>query len=193
MTGSRALVLRLSLGALVLGALALHASHKLERGVFAEMLWACHVASLLLGVGLVARVVWLVALGTVFHVAAGLPAYVLDVIALKQTTLTSVVVHLAPPLSGLFFLKQDAPWPRFVPVATVTLYPVLVVLSRLVTEPALNVNLAFSPWPPLARVAPWLWFTWLLNLVVLAAAVPVVDRVLRRSLHPTTETKLAHG
>ena len=80
-----------------------------------------------------------------------------------------------------------------VPVAAVALYPVLVLLSRLVTEPALNVNRAFSPWPPLARVAPWLWFTWLLNLVVLAAVVPVVDRVLRRSLHPTTETKLAHG
>jgi hypothetical protein len=193
MTASRARLLRFSSAALVLGALGLHATHKLEHQVLAEMLWACHVASFLIGVGLLAPTVWLVALGTVFHVAAGFPAYVADVIALKQTTFTSVLVHVLPPLAGLSLLKQEAPWPRFVPAATVLFYPVMVVLSRSLTQPALNVNLAFSPWPPLAGVAPWPWVTWLLNLAMLAAFVPLADRGLRRWLHAETPTKLAHG
>jgi hypothetical protein len=193
MSPSTAPGIRVPLAAAVTGALALHAGHKLELGLLGEMLWACHVASLLIAIGIFFRKLTLVAVGTLFHAAVGLPAYVLDVITLGQTTATSVLVHVLPPLAGLFSLKYQTPWPRFVPAATAALYVALIPVSRLLTEPALNVNLAFAPWPPLVRVAPWPWVTWLANTAWILAVTPLVDRALRRVLHGAAWTGAAHG
>ena len=133
-----------------------------------EMLWACHVASLLIAIGILAHRGWLVAVGTVFHLAVGVPAYAVDVIALGQTTLTSVLAHTVPPFAGLLALRDEAPWPRWTPVAAGALYVALIPISRWLTEPALNVNLAFTPWPPLATLIPSPWATWLGNVAGMA-------------------------
>ncbi|HEU5072577.1 MAG TPA: hypothetical protein VFU02_00355 [Polyangiaceae bacterium] len=164
----------------VLAAFALHAAHKLEHGLLAEMLWACHVASLSIGLGILLRRIWLVAVGTLFHVAVGIPAYVLDVIVLGTTTFTSVLIHTLPPLAGLVVLRRDGPWPRWTPLAAASLYLALIPLSRWLTEPALNVNLAFRPWPPLAGLAMSPWLTWLGNAVGMAVVLPLFDGWLRR-------------
>lgn len=164
----------------VLAAFALHAAHKLEHGLLGEMLWACHVASLSIGLGILFHRTSLVAVGTLFHVAVGVPAYVLDVIVLRTTTFTSVLIHTLPPLAGLAVLRRDGPWPRWTPVAAASLYLALIPLSRWLTEPALNVNLAFSPWPPLAGFAVSPWLTWLGNGIGMAVVLPLFDGWLRR-------------
>jgi hypothetical protein len=170
----------LGLAAAVLGTLALHAAHKLEHGLIGEMLWACHVASLLIATGILTRQIWLVAVGTVFHMAVGIPAYALDVIMLQQTTVTSVLVHVVPPLAGFLALRAEASWPRWTPMAAVALYVALIPLSRWLTEPSLNVNLAFAPWPPFATVSTSPWITWLGNVAWMAIVLPVFDGWIRR-------------
>lgn len=168
--------------AIVFGVLALHALTKLERGLLGEMLWACHVASLLAGLGMLARQTWLVATGTLFHLGVGIPAYVLDVIVLRNTTVTSVLVHVVPPLLGLRTLRRLQAWPRWTPLAAAALYLCLIPISRWLTEPALNVNLAFEPWAPLATLSPSPWLSWLGNLAAMAVLLPLCDRGVRRWL-----------
>jgi len=179
--------------ALVLGVVALHAAQKLEHGLLGEMLWACHVASFLIGVGLLTGRTWLVAVGTLFHLAVGAPAYLLDVIVHRTTTFTSVLVHAVPPVAGLVFLRNRAPWPRWTPIAAASLYIVLIPISRWLTEPALNVNLAFTPWPPLAIWTRSPWPTWLGNVAGMALVLPVFDRWIRRWSAPPCADGAAHG
>jgi hypothetical protein len=170
---------QLLFAAVVLGLLALHAGYKLQQGRFGEMLWACHIASLLIGVGLLTRRSLLVAVGTVFHLALGLPAYVLDLIVSRQAAVTSVLVHFVPPLAGFLALRREAPWPRWTPIAAGSLYVALIPLSRWLTEPVLNVNVAFAPWPPLASLTPSLWVSWLVNIGAIAVVLLAFDRSLR--------------
>jgi len=184
---------RLAWATAVLGTLALHAAYKLAHGLFGEMLWACHVATLSIGFGILARRTWLVAAGTLFHVAVGFPAYVLDVIAVRATTFTSVLVHTVPPVAGLAMLRHATPWPRWIPVAAGSFYIVLLPISRWLTDPALNVNLAFTPWPPVASLSRSPWLTWFANVIVMAVVLPIVDHWLRRWSAPLGARGTAHG
>jgi hypothetical protein len=173
---------------LVLLSLALHAAYKAEHGLLGEMLWACHVASLSIAIGLLVRSTSVIAVGTLFHVAVGVPAYALDVLVLRDTSFTSVLVHLVPPLVGLVSLRGESAWPRWTPLASGALYVALIPPCRWFTDPALNVNLAFSPWPPLAPLSPSPWVTWLVNVAGMAVALPIVDALIRRwSSLPSTE------
>jgi hypothetical protein len=192
MTDSTAKSTRVALAAAVAGALALHALHKHEIGLLDEMLWACHVASLLIAVGIFFRKLTLVAVGTLFHAAVGLPAYALDVITLGQTTATSVLVHVLPPLAGAFTLKHQAPWPGIVAHLTTAFYFALILAARLFTEPRLNVNLAFAPWSALEET-PWAWTGWLANTAYVIVVTPFADRALRRVLHGPAHAGAEHG
>ena len=183
---------RVPLALVVLGSYALHAAHKLEHGVLGEMLWACHVASLAIGLGILTRLSALVAVGTLFHVAVGVPAYGLDVLVLRTTTFSSVLIHTVPPLAGLAVLRLEAAWPLWTPLAAGSLYVALIPLSRWFTDPALNVNLAFRPWPPLAGLTASPWLTWLGNIAGMALVLPVLDRWLRRWA-ARYRTGAAHG
>jgi hypothetical protein len=186
----------LALAGAVLAVLALHTAYKLEHDLLGEMLWTCHVASLVIAIGLVARRAWLVAVGTAFHLAVGLPSFVLDAIATQHTTVTSVLVHTVPPGVGLHALRHQGPWPRWTPIASGGLYVALVPLSRWLTEPALNVNLAFAPWPPLATISASPWVTWLANVVAMSILLLAVDRWMRRwsaGRAAARSGRLAHG
>lgn len=169
-----------ALGVVVSAALGLHAAYKLHQGLLGELFWCCHVASLLLAVGLFSgSVVW-IAIATTFHLAVGLPSYWLDVLVTRQTTVTSVLAHVVPPIAGLAALHTPATWPRWTPLAAPLLYVALVPLSRWATARPLNVNLAFAPWPPFATVHPSPWFTWLVNTVAMGILAIIADRWLRR-------------
>jgi hypothetical protein len=178
---------RYALALAVLAVVALHTAHKLNQGLLSEMLWACHVASLLTGIGLLLDSLRLVAIGTVFHLAVGLPAYMLDVLV-SGTTLTSALVHSVPPLAGLAFLRRT-PLPRWTMASAAGLYLALIPVSRWLTDPALNVNLAFAPYAPLRSLLGAPWISWLLNALLIVAALFAAQVVLRKcqALHENAE------
>lgn len=162
----------------LMGTYALHVAHKVEHDLLQEMLWACHVASLSIGLGMLTYRTALVAIGTLFHLAVGVPSFVLDLVVLRTTTVTSFLIHTVPLATGLAVLRCDSSWPRWTPLATGSLYIVLIPISRWLTAPELNVNLAFRPWAPLVGlISPWL--SWLASVAGLALVLPVANRWLR--------------
>lgn len=142
------------LAAALVAALVAHAlATKLPDDRLDEMLYSCHVASLILAVGLVGRWRWLIAAGFVFHLGIGWVAWTLDVLDTHTTTPTSALVHFLPLLSG-FFVFRDRAFPRGATAAAFAIYAVLQPISYWLTAPAHNVNLAHAPWPPLEPYFP---------------------------------------
>ena len=137
-------VLRILLACGVLLLLALHAEGKMRDDVLVEMLWACHVASLIVVIGALADAPRIVAPGFLFHLAVGIPGLFLDVVATGITTWTSVALHIATPLTGWVVLRG-----RGIPHGALLhawLYYLVMQGVSLFTAPELNINIAHRPW-----------------------------------------------
>jgi hypothetical protein len=124
--------------------LALHAWSKGETYIW-EMLWGCHVASLILALGSLFGWTRAIALGFLFHVALGFPMWAIECITKRWISPTSVLVHVLPPLAGWLHVRHTG-LPQHTALAAWALYVALIPVSAWLTPPDLNVNLAFSPW-----------------------------------------------
>src|SRR5262249_51911805 len=149
-----------------------------------EMLWTCHVASALIGAGILLSLTRPVAVGLLFQVSIGIPAYLLDAISSGTTTPSSVAVHLVPPLLGFLSLRR-APYPPRCWLYALALFLAMQLVSYLATPPSLNVNVSHAPWPPFDRIFPAMWsysaFNAALALILLLAGDALLRRVLRRA------------
>ncbi|HSA94093.1 MAG TPA: hypothetical protein VLE48_13850 [Terriglobales bacterium] len=124
--------------------LALHAWSKGETYRW-EMLWGCHVASLILALGFLFGWTRAIALGFLFHVALGFPMWAIECITKRWISPTSVLVHVLPPLAGWLHVRSIG-LPRNTVLSAWLLYLGLIPVSAWLTPPELNVNLAFEPW-----------------------------------------------
>src|SRR5215467_7305179 len=68
-------------------------------------LWACYVALLLIGVGLLVRSAACNAVGT-FWLTVGLPLWIVDMLAAGGTESTSVLTHISGVILGYTGMKQ---------------------------------------------------------------------------------------
>jgi hypothetical protein len=143
------------LGLALLAALVLHALTK-GQARLPEMLWLCHVATLLLAVGLLASARWLVATGFLIHIAMGMPGFLLDVAFGERPSPTSWLVHLLPLVAGAIALRRTGLPPRTWLAAWLTVLAMLAV-SIVATPPALNINLVHEPWGPMKALLPGVW------------------------------------
>lgn len=168
------------LGALLLAALAAHAAAKAEAGLpLVEMLWACHLASAILAVGLLLRARRAVTLGFLFHLAIGMPAFLLDILHNRTTTPTSVLVHVLPLAFGWLVVRWSGlPW-SMVPAAW-ALWIAAQVVTYFAGDPALNVNLVHAPWGPLGGVLPGIWAARIVNALVAVAFLSTATFAYRR-------------
>jgi hypothetical protein len=174
--------MRWGLGLALLATLALHAATKgLAR--LPELLWLCHVATVLIALGLWVTSRWLVAIGFLIHVALGMPAFLIDVaFGGERPSPTSWLVHLLPLVVGWFGLRHTGMPPRTWLAAWGTVL-VTLALSILVTPPALNVNLMHGAWGPMREVLPGVWpvrvFQSLEGLGLLFGAQWLLQRAMR--------------
>jgi hypothetical protein len=143
------------LGLALLAALVLHAFTK-GQARLPEMLWLCHVATLLLALGLLTSARWLVATGFLIHLAMGMPGFLLDVAFGERPSPTSWLVHLLPLVAGGIALRRTGLPPRTWLAAWLTVLAMLAV-SIVATPPALNINLVHEPWGPMKAVLPGVW------------------------------------
>ena len=142
----------------------------------AEMLWTCHLCALLVAAGILLALPLLVGAGFLFHAAIGVPSQLADYVVTRKTSFTSVLVHVLPVAAGGLALGGAALPRGSVALASAVAAAMIAAAWRL-TPPALNVNLAHAPWPPLARVR-FLWSRpvwWAVNLSIIAAGLALGD------------------
>jgi hypothetical protein len=137
------------LGIVALLFYAVHAAVHVQRGQPYNMLWACHVAALLVGFGLLLRNATLNAIGLLWS-CFGLALWLLDVFTGGEFIPTSTLTHAGAFALGIYGVRRLGT-PRQLALKTVAAFVALCVLCRLATPPELNVNLAFrvaDGWTP---------------------------------------------
>jgi hypothetical protein len=130
------------------------------------MLWSCHLASFVLAVGLLLNQRLLVSAGLLFHLGLGFPLWLVEVVATRGTfgapmitprvLATSILVHSLPLTAGGFYVRRG-----LLPASSVLLAWLFQVgmlpISRWLTPPEFNVNLAHAVWKPLANTFTNFW------------------------------------
>lgn len=132
------------LGALPAFFYAIHAGFWIVRGVPENALWTCHIASLLIGLGMVVLRPRFAAIGMLW-VLLGLPLWILDLSAGGEFLPTSALTHVGAPLIALVFFRRVS-FPKGTWWRAVAALGMLVVLTRIVTPPGENVNLSHAIW-----------------------------------------------
>lgn len=159
---------------------AIHAGSHVLAGRPEEALWACHVATLLVGVGALLENSSVVAVG-VLWLAFGNPLWILDLLTGGEFLPTSPLTHVGGLLLGLLALRRLPPagaiWWK-----AVLAFAALLVVTRLLTPASANVNLAFAVASGWERIFPSYPLYLSLLLVAGAATFFVTELGLRRVL-----------
>jgi hypothetical protein len=129
---------------LALACFALHAAVLLRRDETPHVLWACHVATLLIGAGLMAGAPPPVAIG-VSWLSVGTPAWLVDLARGAEQIPTSALTHLGGLALGVLGVRVLG-WPRGVWWKAFLVLVGLVLFCRLATPASENVNMAFRVW-----------------------------------------------
>ncbi len=146
------------MGLIPLGAFVLHFVYKQyvaspPRGV--EILWMCHVAALLQGIGLVASWSLAVRVASAWAII-GLPNFFLGVLASPEhLTNLSWFTHLTLPVVAVIAMSQVRMDKRPLGIWVLTglaFYLAMQGAARLFTPAVWNINLAFAPWEPLVKL-----------------------------------------
>lgn len=93
-------------------------------------------------------------MGTLFHVGAGLPSWLVASLVSGRWFPSSVLVPLLPPAAGLLHLKRAGDLPRGAVAAAWTVHVGMVPVSRRATAPEWNANRAHAPWRLVASAFP---------------------------------------
>lgn len=163
---------QLGLGLLLVGLLFWHALGKLAPGLLAEMFWVCHLATALCAAGLLLDRPALSTTGGLFHVAAGLPGWLLE-LALHGTTFSSTLLHITTPLAGLWSARR---WgvPKWIILGAFGIWGLGLISGRL-CDPALNINMAWRAYDVWPSDTP-LWVYQSCNALLLASLTGIVQQ-----------------
>jgi hypothetical protein len=122
-----------------------HAAVHLNRGEPYDLLWGCHVAVVLVGAGLLAARPILNAIGLLWG-CFGLPIWLIYLFTGGEFMPTAVLTHVGAIAFGVAGVRVLG-LPRGVWWKALCAYLALWAVTRVVTPPGANVNLAFSVWP----------------------------------------------
>ena len=166
-----------------LAAVAFFLSHVAYHWRFGDMnnaLWACHVASLLIGIGALTNRNDVTAIGVLWLVV-GIPMWFLHLASGGEFIPTSVFTHGGGAIVGAAVIHQQR-WPRGGWWKACVALFAWVGLTRLVTPPELNVNLAFRiPGPTTSGTISHAQYLGLMAAVMTTIFL-VADLLLRRAL-----------
>jgi hypothetical protein len=166
--------------ALGLAAVAFFLAHLAYHWRFGDMhnaLWACHVASLLIGVGALAHRNDVSAIGVLWLVI-GIPMWFLHLAGGGDFIPTSIFTHGGGAIVGACVIRKQR-WPRGASWKAVVALAAWVGLTRLVTPAELNVNLAFRIPGPQTMALSHAEYLGLLAIAVTTVFL-IADRLLRR-------------
>jgi len=159
---------------------AIHAGGHLGRGQPEDLLWACHLGALSVGVGLLLGSPALNAVGFLW-LCVGNVLWCLDLAAGGELITTSLLTHVLGCGIGGFGVARLG-MPRHSWVRALLALLALQLLCRLVTPPQANVNLAHAVWAGWEDRFPAYWAYQALLLLVAAAAFALLEFIARRVL-----------
>ena len=132
------------MGLVPLGLFAAYAAVAAERRTPAEALWMCHIANLLMAIGVFARSPRLVGIAFLW-IVLGIPLWALDAWQRAEVPLVSFVSHLGGLAFGMYAVRRlplsSNPW-----LAALAVFLVLQQVCRWWTPPASNINLSHVEW-----------------------------------------------
>jgi hypothetical protein len=132
------------LGAVSLAFYLAHAATHVANGEAGNLLWACNVGALGIGMGYLLRSPLTVGIGTLW-LLTGTPIWIYDCVARGTILWTSPLVHIGClALGGYGVVRLGLPRGTWWKAALGL--PVLALVARMITPRDLNVNLAFGVW-----------------------------------------------
>ena len=143
-----------------------------------QILWACHVASMVIALGLAFDLPRAIAVGLVFHTGQGIPAWLLDLFVVGEYSVTSTLLHVVPIVACLWALWPK-PLPRGILIPAWLLHPFAMVLAYLISDPKLNVMLVHEPYGPAAGMFDAMWMTHAFNIALALGCCTLGYLVLR--------------
>jgi hypothetical protein len=132
---------RQSLAFVAAGCYAVHAAVHLRRGEPYDLLWACHLAVLLVAAGLLLKRPALNAVGLLWA-CFGLPIWLLDTFTGGEFMPTALLTHVGALVIGMWGVRILG-LPRGGAWKALAGYLGLWVLTRAITPASANINLAF--------------------------------------------------
>lgn len=169
--------LRLALGLLAILFYGAHAVYHLTHGFPENLLWACHLGSLAVGVGLTFRLPTLNAVG-VLWLAVGTPLWIAGRLGGGDLVITSSLTHLGGLAIGVYGMRRFGV-PRHVALQASAGIVVLHLLSRWTSPQDRNVNLARGIWTGFDRVFSSHWSFLIAVFLALVVAFAGLERGLR--------------
>lgn len=154
---------RTLLACAILVLLVAHALGKQRAVMLPEMLWACHVASLLVAIGVLVSWQRAIAIGFLFHLGIGVPALALEILATHEIGWVSLGLHVLTPVTGWLSVQRLA---SAAVLESWIFYLGMQGVGLLAPE-ALNVNVAHRPWASL----PWEVGVWTSRVMNAAGAL----------------------
>ena len=140
------------LGIVAVASYAAHAAVHLSRGEPQDLLWACHIATLLVGIGLVFRSPAMNAIGLLWA-CFGTPLWILDLATGGEWMPTAFLTHAAALVCGVIGVRRLG-MPRAATFKAMAAFAPLWAVTRAVTPAWANVNVAFFVYQGWQR-----WFT----------------------------------
>ena len=165
-------------GFVALGCYAIHAGFHLVNGRPAEVLWMCHLGAAIVGVGLLRSSATLNGIGTLF-LCLGTPLWVMYLAGGGEFYPTSCLPHVGGLAIGLYGVRQlglrAGTWWK----AVLSLIG-LILICRMVTPPAANINVAFAVYPGVEKMFPSHPIYLVVMMIMSAAYFLICEYILRR-------------
>ncbi len=134
----------------------------------ANLLWMCHIAALLLAIGVFVRLGIVVRIAAVWSIV-GVPLWLIDVVA-NGAHPASILSHIAVPVVGFFALREHRGPALPIAAYALTLFIIVQQVCRMLTPPALNLNVAHAPYAVTMTYPAY----WALTTIALAALLALV-------------------
>jgi hypothetical protein len=154
------------LGFAALAGVAIHFAYHLYHQRPWDLLWACHIAALLVGIGTVLDWPSAVGIGLLWLVI-GVPLWLLDLALGGELTPTSILTHAGGMIVGLIYIgSRGMPAGAWWQASAALI--AMQQLCRWATPAAENVNVAFAVYKGWERWFPDYFWYWLMLTVAFA-------------------------